>query len=60
MIDSGVDQVQRGDRLSITDPDDLVGASCYVERLRLQSIGDEDAAVIVDNPLSSQEVCVQL
>lgn len=54
MIDSGVDQVQRSDRLSITEPDD--GTSSYSERLRLASISDEDAAVIVDNPLSSQEV----
>lgn len=52
MVDSGVDQVQRIDRL--TEPDD--GASCFTERLRLASIGDEDAAVIVDNPPSSQEV----
>lgn len=54
MIDSGVDQVQRSVRSSGTDD----GASCYNERLRLVSIGDEDAAVIVDNLPSSQEVSI--
>lgn len=54
MIDSGVDQVQRSDRSSVTDD----GASCYNERLRLVSIGDEDAAVIIENLPSSQEVSI--
>lgn len=54
MIDSGVDQVQRSDRSSVTDD----GPSCYNERLRLVSIGDEDAAVIIENLPSSQEVSI--
>lgn len=52
MIDSGVDQVQRSDRSSVID--DV--ASCFNERLRLVSIGDEDAALIVNNLPLSQEV----
>lgn len=58
MVDSGVDQVQRSDRLSVTETDEASVPATY--EIRSSSVGEDDEAVIVENPTSSQEVSIYL
>jgi hypothetical protein len=58
MVDSGVvAQLRLSDRTSITEDDEGAVSITYDDRYRCVSVGEEDEAVIVDNP-SSQEVGV--